>query len=161
TKPGDVDEEMTLVRMVMNDVITNANVVLNNPQEIVRSVQSGLTTDKIVDTIVAGLKGNEPDKFKYIQELNLNVRLKMLLEDVAKQKMVSELEQHINEEVKKSIDESQKEYYLREKMRAIQNELGDKARKEDEVDELREKILKAKMPKEIEEKALQELARYS
>ena len=85
----------------------------------------------------------------------------MLLEDVAKQKMVSELEQHINEEVKKSIDESQKEYYLREKMRAIQNELGDKARKEDEVDELRDKILKAKMPKEIEEKALQELARYS
>ncbi|PKK87389.1 MAG: endopeptidase La, partial [Tenericutes bacterium HGW-Tenericutes-8] len=161
TKPGDVDEEMTLVRMVMNDVVTNANIVLNNPQEIVRSIQSGLTTDKIVDTIVSGLKGNEPDKYKYIQEANLNARLKMLLEDVAKQKMVSELEQHINEEVKKSIDESQKEYYLREKMRAIQNELGDKARKEDEVDELREKILKAKMPKEIEEKALQELARYS
>jgi ATP-dependent Lon protease len=85
----------------------------------------------------------------------------MVLEDIAKQKMVSELEQHINEEVKKSIDESQKEYYLREKMRAIQNELGDKARKEDEVDELRTKILAAKMPKEIEEKALQELARYS
>jgi ATP-dependent Lon protease len=161
TKPGDVDEEMTLVRMVMNDVVTNANVVLNNPQEIVRSIQSGLTTDKIVDSVVFGLKGNEPDKYKYIQEANLNARLKMLLEDVAKQKMVSELEQHINEEVKKSIDESQKEYYLREKMRAIQNELGDKARKEDEVDELRDKILKAKMPKEIEEKALQELARYS
>ncbi len=158
---SDVDQEMTLVRMVMNDVVTNANVVLNNAQEVVRTVQSGLTTDKLVDTIVAGLKGNEQDKYRYLAEQNLNTRLKMVLEDIAKQKMVSELEQHINEEVKKSIDESQKEYYLREKMRAIQNELGDKARKEDEVDELRTKILAAKMPKEIEEKALQELARYS
>ena len=157
----DVDQEMTLVRMVMNDVVTNANIVLNNAQEVVRTVQSGLTTEKLVDTIVAGLKGNEQDKYRYLAEQNLNTRLKMVLEDVAKQKMVSELEQHINEEVKKSIDESQKEYYLREKMRAIQNELGDKARKEDEVDELRTKILAAKMPKEIEEKALQELARYS
>lgn len=161
TITSDVDQEMTLVRMVMNEVVTNANIVLNNAQEVVRTVQSGLTTDKLVDTIVAGLKGNEQDKYRYLAELNLNNRLKMVLEDIAKQKMVSELEQHINEEVKKSIDESQKEYYLREKMRAIQNELGDKARKEDEVDELRTKILAAKMPKEIEEKALQELARYS
>ncbi|MDY0210011.1 MAG: endopeptidase La [Acholeplasma sp.] len=161
TVTGDVDEEMTLVRMVMNDVITNANLVLNNAQEIVRTVQSGLTTEKLVDTVVFGLRGNEPDKYKYVKEVKLNARLKLVLEDIAKQKMVSELEQHINEEVKKSIDESQKEYYLREKMRAIQNELGDKARKEDEVDELRDKILKAKMPKEIEEKALQELARFS
>lgn len=161
TITSDVDQEMTLVRMVMNEVVTNANIVLNNAQEVVRTVQSGLTTDKLVDTIVAGLKGNEQDKYRYLAELNLNNRLKMVLEDIAKQKMVSELEQHINEKVKKSIDESQKEYYLREKMRAIQNELGDKARKEDEVDELRTKILAAKMPKEIEEKALQELARYS
>lgn len=161
TISSDIDEEMTLVRMVMNEVITNSNLVLNNAQEVVRTIQSGLTTDKLVDTIVSNMRGNEPDKYKYLKEHKLNARLKMVLEDVAKQKMVSELESHINEEVKRSIDESQKEYYLREKMRAIQNELGDKARKEDEVDELREKILKAKMPKSIEEKALQELARYS
>jgi len=45
-------------------------------------------------------------------------------------------------------------------MRAIQNELGDKAKKEEEIDELRTKILKAGMPKAMEEKALQELNRY-
>ncbi len=84
----------------------------------------------------------------------------MVLEDINKQKMIVNLEQKINDEIKKSIDENQKEYYLREKMRAIQNELGDKAKKEEEIDELRTKILKAKMPKAIEEKALAELARY-
>jgi len=45
-------------------------------------------------------------------------------------------------------------------MRAIQNELGDKAKKESEIDELRDKILKKKMPEDIEVKALDELARY-
>jgi ATP-dependent Lon protease len=49
---------------------------------------------------------------------------------------------------------------LREKMRAIQNELGDKAKRDEEIEELRNKILKARMPKTIEEKALAELARY-
>ena len=82
---SDVDQEMTLVRMVMNDVVTNANVVLNNAQEVVRTVQSGLTTDKLVDTIVAGLKGNEQDKYRYLAEQNLNTRLKMVLEDSASQ----------------------------------------------------------------------------
>ncbi|MDD2575666.1 MAG: endopeptidase La [Acholeplasmataceae bacterium] len=157
----DFDKEATLTKMVMTETIANSNVVLNNPQEILRTAQGGVTTEKMADTIVFGLKGNEMDKYKYLSEPNLNVRLQYILEDIARQKMVSSLEQQINEEVKKNIDESQKEYYLREKMRAIQNELGDKAKKEDEVDELRELILKAKMPKLVEEKALQELARYS
>ncbi len=157
----DFDKEATLTKMVMTETIANANVVLNNSQEILRTAQSGVTTEKMADTIVYGLKGNEMDKYKYLSEPNLNVRLQYILEDIARQKMVSSLEQQINEEVKKNIDESQKEYYLREKMRAIQNELGDKAKKEDEVDELRELIIKAKMPKLVEEKALQELARYS
>src|SRR5690554_1870825 len=73
--------------------------------------------------------------------------------------MINEIERKINEDVKKSIDENQKEYYLREKMRAIQNELGDKVKREEEIEELREAILEAKMPEEIEAKALSELAR--
>ncbi len=71
------------------------------------------------------------------------------------------LEEDIENEVRKSINESQKEYYLREKMRVIQDELGDKVKKETDIDELRKKILDAKMPKSMEEKALNELSRYS
>ncbi|HHX75946.1 MAG TPA: endopeptidase La, partial [Acholeplasmataceae bacterium] len=100
------------------------------------------------------------EKYKYLAELNLNARLKLILEDLNRLKMIADLEQRINEDVKKAIDENQKEYYLREKMRAIQNELGDKAKKEDEIDKLREQIKEAKMPIHIEEKALQELSRY-
>jgi ATP-dependent Lon protease len=123
-------------------------------------IQQGLTSEKVCDMVAFNLKSSEQEKYKYLEENDLNKRLRMVLEDINKQKMIVNLEQKINDEIKKSIDENQKEYYLREKMRAIQNELGDKAKKEEEIDELRTKILKAKMPKAIEEKALAELARY-
>ena len=158
---SDLDKEATLTKMVMEEAISNANVVLNNAQEVTKQLQAGVTTEVLADLIASALKGNEMTKYKYLESLDLNERLQFLLEDIARQKMVSNLERQINEEVRKNIDESQKEYYLREKMRAIQNELGDKAKKDEDIDNLREAILKAKMPKEIEEKALQELQRYS
>ena len=71
--------------------------------------------------------------------------------------MFKELEIKIDNEVKRSINESQKEYYLREKMKAIQEELGEKAKRETEIDEIRKKIKEAGMPKSIEEKAMTEL----
>ena len=147
--------------MVMKEAVSNANVVFNNAQQISKQLQSGVTTEVLADLIVSALKGNEMAKYKYLETLDINERLQFILEDIARQKMVSDLERQINEEVRKNIDESQKEYYLREKMRAIQNELGDKAKKDEDIEKLRASILKAKMPKDIEEKALQELQRYT
>lgn len=160
TEVSDSDEEMTLVKMIVSEVVSNAPTLLIPNNNVIEKVKQGLSADKLADLIVNNLKMNETDKYFYVKEPNLNKRLRQLLEDINKQKMIIELEQKINEEVKRSIDENQKEYYLREKMRAIQNELGDKAKREEEIDELRNKILAAKMPKDIEEKALQELSRY-
>ncbi|MCR3906915.1 MAG: endopeptidase La [Tenericutes bacterium] len=157
---GDVDEEVTLVKMIVTEVANHAPTILNPNNQVLEKVQQGLTSEKVCDLVIFNLKSPEQTKYRYLEELNLNARLRMLLEDINKQKMIVDLEQKINDEIKKSIDENQKEYYLREKMRAIQNELGDKAKKEEEIDELRKKILAAKMPKAIEEKALQELSRF-
>ena len=93
-------------------------------------------------------------KLKYLFELDVTVRLTKVLEDLYKQQMFKELEIKIDNEVKRSINESQKEYYLREKMKVIQEELGDKAKKEADIEALRKKILDCKMPKQMEEKAL-------
>ncbi len=157
---GDIAEEQTLVKMVMDEVTKSESIILHSNKQVLDRIGQGASSDKVCDIVANGLKINEADKIKYVKELNLNQRLKFLLEDMNRLKMIVDLEQKINDDIKQSIDENQKEYYLREKMRAIQNELGDKAKKEDEIDELREKILKAKMPKAIEEKALQELSRY-
>lgn len=160
TISGNIDEEVTLVKMIVTEVASNAQTILQPNNQVMEKIQQGLTSDRVCDLIIFNLKSTEQTKYKYLEENNLNIRLRMLLEDINKQKMIVDLEQKINDEIKRSIDENQKEYYLREKMRAIQNELGDKAKREDEIDELRKKILQAKMPKSTEEKALQELSRY-
>jgi ATP-dependent Lon protease len=160
TIPGNIDEEVTLIKMIVQEVANHAQTLLIPNNQVLEKVQQGLSTEKVCDLIVFNLKANDQQKYKYVEEAHLNNRLRMLLEDINKQKMIVDLEQKINDEIKKSIDENQKEYYLREKMRAIQNELGDKAKKEEEIDEFRKKILAAKMPKNIEEKALAELNKY-
>jgi ATP-dependent Lon protease len=160
TITSDQDKEVTLVKMVVEEVAKYGQTILLPNNQVLEKIQNGITSEKVCDMVSFYLKISEQEKYRYLEELDLNKRLRMLLEDINKQKMIVELEQKINEEIKKSIDENQKEYYLREKMRAIQNELGDKAKKEEEIDELRTKILKAKMPKNIEVKALAELSRY-
>ena len=160
TVMSNTDEEVTLVKMVVSEIASHQQTILQPNNQVMEKIQQGLTSEKVCDMVAFNLKSSEQEKYRYLEENDLNKRLRMLLEDINKQKMIVNLEQKINDEIKKSIDENQKEYYLREKMRAIQNELGDKAKKEEEIDELRTKILKAKMPKAIEEKALAELARY-
>lgn len=160
TVSGNVDEEVTLIKMIVQEVANHAQTILIPNNQVLEKVQQGLSSDKVCDIIVFNLKTPDQQKYKYLEENNLNNRLRLLLEDINKQKMIVDLEQKINDEIKRSIDENQKEYYLREKMRAIQNELGDKAKKEEEIDIYRKKILEAKMPKNIEEKALAELNKY-
>merc|ERR1711879_311112 len=153
-------QELALVRMIVKQVIDNSKKLLNNPKQSLDAIQGGVSSDKLCDIIAQNLKIGENLKFKYIQTDSLNQRLTYLLEDIEKEKYMANIEDQINLTVKKNIDENQKEYYLREKMRAIQEELGDKVKKESDIEELKEKILAKKMPKNIEEKCLYELQRY-
>ncbi len=157
---GDQDEEVALVRMIIKQVMDNAQSLLNNPKQSLEAVQSGLSSDKLADKLASNLKISENHKFKYLKTSSVEERLNYLLQDIEKERHMSEIEEKINRTVKKNIDENQREYYLREKLRAIQEELGDKAKKESEIENLRNKILEKGMPKHIEEKALYELSRY-
>ncbi|MDE6047648.1 MAG: endopeptidase La, partial [Anaeroplasmataceae bacterium] len=100
-------------------------------------------------------------KYRYLAELDATKRLEYILEDIEHEKQIVEIENKINDDVKKSIDESQKEYYLREKMKAIQNELGDKARQEEDVEALRKAIEEAHLPQNVYDKAKNELQKYA
>lgn len=154
-------EQEALIRSVVAEVAKNKQTVLNTPDDVIKAVSSGANCEQIADIIAFNIKSTSVDKYRYLEEPSLRKRMEFILEDIAREKQIGDIENKINQEVKKSIDESQKEYYLREKMKAIQNELGDKARQDEEIEELRKKILEAKMPAKIEKKALDELKRYS
>ncbi|MBE6137767.1 MAG: endopeptidase La [Erysipelotrichaceae bacterium] len=158
---GD-DEETALLKNVATEVSKGGSTLLSSTDEVSKLLQSSTNADVLSDVIAYQLKLNSNlSKYRYLEEINVSKRLEMILEDIEHEKQIVEIENKINKDVKKSIDESQKEYYLREKMRAIQNELGDKARQEEDVDKLRKAIEEANLPKNVYDKAIQELQKYA
>ncbi len=157
----NMSEELACVRLVVQEIDNDAQTLFKGHPEIVNKVSEGVTPDILTDLFAYNLPLDYNTKMKYLNCINVTMRMKYILEDLKREKYLRNIEDNIENEVRKVINENQKEYYLREKMRVIQDELGDKAKKETEIDELRKKIYEAKMPKDIEEKALNELSRYS
>ena len=159
---SDSDKEIATLELIKQELVSNNKMmpVLENKDAILNSLRKGISSAEFSDVIAINIIGDFKSHLKYLFELDITKRLLMILEDLRKQKYFASLESKIDEEVKRSINEAQKEYYLREKMKAIQDELGDKAKKETDIDVLRKKIKEAKMPKTVEEKAYNELNRY-
>lgn len=129
------------------------------PPETVVSVVNLEEPGRLADIIASHLALRIEDKQAVLEAVNINQRLERLCAIVAKELEIVELERKINIRVRKQMEKTQKEYYLREQMKAIQRELGEKDERMAEGEELREKIAEAKLPKEVEEKALKEVDR--
>lgn len=157
-RPENLDEEQVLLKMVTKETIENAAFLFRDSKKVLDTMQSGITSDRLCDLIASELRISENDRAKYLLTISINKRLQYILEDIEKEKTLQSIESKINESVRKSADQNQKEYYLREKMRAIQEELGDS--KQDDAQKLLEMINASDMPDRVREKALKELKRY-
>ena len=156
------ETESALIKHISAEIANNAQNLLISVDEVTKLLKNEINADLLSDVIAYQLKLNSNlSKYRYLEELVVAKRLEMILEDIEREKQIVEIENKINAEVKKSIDESQKEYYLREKMHAIQNELGDKARHEEDVEDLRKKLEEAKLPENVYKKAMEELQKYA
>ena len=157
----DTAAELTYVKILVSEIEKNGTRILGSNRDVITLISQGVTPDKLTDILAFNMKLDMATKLKYLQNPSITMRLRYLVEDIKREKQLAEIDMKIEDDVRKSINDSQKEYYLREKMKAIQNELGDKARKESDVEELRKKILECKMPEDIEKRALNELNRYA
>lgn len=101
-----------------------------------------------------------PEKQELLEIDDVIERLKKLITYTANEKKIVHIESEINKRVSKSMEKTQKEYFLREQLKAIQTELGEQSGNGGEIAELREQILQASMPKTVEETALKELDRF-
>jgi len=129
------------------------------PQEILFSLQSITEPSKFVDTLISYLPLKIPDKQQILEAVDLKQRLELAIKHVIAEKEILKVEEKLQARVKAQIEKAQKEYYLTEQMKAIQRELRQKDDFAKEIDELKEKIKQAKMPKEVEEVAEKELSR--
>jgi len=100
-------------------------------------------------------------KQKVLEESNIRKRLKMVLEYLDKEIQVLKVSKELQTQVKGEMDRTQRDYYLREQMKAIQKELGEEDERTVEVEELKGKIEEAKMPDEVREVALKEVNRLA
>ncbi|MDE6407377.1 MAG: endopeptidase La, partial [Anaeroplasmataceae bacterium] len=157
------DKEAALIKNIASAISKPAANIVQSLDEVSRALQQGTNAAVLSDVIAYNLKVTGPQtmKYRYLAELDATKRLEYILEDIEHEKQIVEIENKINDDVKKSIDESQKEYYLREKMKAIQNELGDKARQEEDVEALRKAIEEAHLPQNVYDKAKNELQKYA
>lgn len=115
---------------------------------------------RMADIIASHLPLKLKEKQEILETINVKDRVNRLIEIIHNEKEVLNLEKKIGQRVKKSMERTQKEYYLREQMKAIQKELGDKDGKTGEIAELAEKIEKANMVEHVKKAALKELDRY-
>src|SRR5512135_1093322 len=114
---------------------------------------------KLADTIASHLVVSVDEKQNLLEIISPLERLNRISGILEAEVDKLQVDRRIQSRVKKQMEKAQKEYYLNEKMKAIQKELGRKDEKGNEIDELKKKIEQAKMPKDVEEKAIQELKR--
>ena len=114
---------------------------------------------KLADTIAAHLLVGVDEKQNLLEIISPVERLNRIAGILEIEVDKLQVDRRIQSRVKKQMEKAQKEYYLNEKMKAIQKELGRKDEKGCEIDELKKKIEQSKMPKDVEEKAVQELKR--
>ncbi len=114
---------------------------------------------QVSDIIANNIPLKVEQKQEILSEFHPLRRIERLLAIISQETEILEIEKDINTKVRKQIDKVQKEYYLREQMKAIQNELGDRDGVAGEVEEYKAKLEKAGLPEEVEKKVLKELDR--
>jgi len=129
------------------------------PPETVIAVITLEDPGRLADVIASHLSLKISDKQQILESIKIKNRLEKLYSILTKEMEILEMERKINSRVRKQMEKTQKEYYLREQLKAIQKELGEKDERAAESDDLRERIAEAKLPEEVEEKALKEVDR--
>lgn len=157
---GDRAEEIALVRKITDQMQTMHKNLQVFPREVFASLSQGMSASALADTIGQYINVELKTKQQILSECDINKRLLLVLASMEEEKTINEIEEKINIKVKESIDENQREYYLREKLRAIKEELGDTPSKEDDTDYIREEIQNQPYPQHIKDKIEEELKRY-
>ncbi len=154
-------ESEALMRHIMG--VFEEYVKLSNKisPETLLSVNSVEDPGQLADIIAANILVKIEDKQSVLESFDPAERLEKLIGILSKEIEILEIEKKINLRVKKQIDKIQREYYLREQMKAIQKELGENDGMTSEIEEYREKIESASLPGEAHEKAMKELDRLS
>lgn len=156
----DGDSELdALMRAVLSQFEHYINLSKKVTPETLAAVSDIEQPGRLADVITSHLSLKIKDKQEILETVDVRERLEKLLDFLNNEREVLELERKISQRVKKQMEKTQKEYYLREQMKAIQKELGEKEGRAGEVEELRNQLAEANLPEKIAAKVEKEIDR--
>jgi ATP-dependent Lon protease len=155
----DENESQGLVRSLHGRFAEYVALNSKIPSEMVPSIQSIEDPSRLSDAMIPHLPISAERRQDFLEECNPQSRLQALLEELQSEIEMLQVEQRIHKRVKNQMERNQREYYLNEKMQAIQKELGDNDDAPNEWNALAKRIAEADLPAEAENRALRELRR--
>ncbi|MGL5043140.1 MAG: endopeptidase La [Culicoidibacterales bacterium] len=156
----DEKEEYALLRTAIESVEQYIKSNGKGVSRLADALSHGYTAAAFSDVIANSMPISIERKQEYLNALETNSRLLMIIKDLHTEVEIVQIEEKIEKEVRESFDATQKEYYLREKLRVIREELGDKNSKDKDADDLRVQVEKLKAPDAIKDKLIEELGRF-
>ncbi len=154
-----VKEEIAYVRALNKHIDVYVREVPYMSNTILSQTAGINSIERLTDIVVLYLPINFERKQEYLKEFSSTSRVKMILDDINRDIEIIRLEQKIESSVAAGLEQTQKEFVLREKIKAIREELGEE--EQNEVEILKDKINKLECPKKVKEKLLVELNKYS
>jgi ATP-dependent Lon protease len=162
TEPVTTPGAEALVRNVIGQfqqIVSESQTLSDELRTIAANIEE---PSRLVDFVASSLPFlTTDDKQQLLETPGVSARLQLLNQHLAKEIEVQQLRTKIQTEVQDQVQQSQRDYYLREQLKAIQKELGEQDEGQREIDDLRQKIEAAGMPDEVKKEALKELTRLS
>lgn len=156
----ELKEELAYVRSLVKHVEMYVREVPYMSNTVLAQISGINDIGQLTDIVALFLPISFERKQEYIEEFSATKRVKMILDDINRDIEVLKLEKQIELEVSKGLEESQREFVLREKIRVIKEELGDIHDKESEVDELRQKANSLDCPGKVKIRLINEINKY-
>ena len=153
---GDKIETEGYLRFVKNELAVFVNSSPKVGKDVFSNILETENADDFVNAATYNMTFKETDKQSILETVSVKDKLNTFYRLLVNELEISKFEKQIADKVRKNVEKSQKEYYLREQLKVIHGELGDD---EDEREELEKRIKDKHMPEEVEQKALKELFR--
>lgn len=154
---SDPIEEVAAERMLLERFEDFAKSGKQISAEIIANLENIGQADILADNIASQLAAEPYERQSMLEELNITKRMEMLIDHIAKESAVLEMEKRIAGRVRNQMDKQQREYYLREQIKAIQVELGEGEDRASEAEEYRKKAQEAQLPDYVMERFESEL----
>jgi ATP-dependent Lon protease len=156
---GDHKTEVALVRNIISSLEGMQAITNRLPRDVISQLSKGVAANDITDILSNLLPMPVEQKQKVLETLDLNERLKMVLDAVNEEKEIADIDKHLQDEVRKSAEKNQREYFLREKLKAIKNELGENPDSEGSEENLLKRLEEGQYPDHVKAKVKAELKR--